>query len=206
MSRQIATVLSWVFHPVWLTPVLAWLIIRANPVLFSGKDQGLILILTAVLTVLMPVLSLLILRGLGMIDSLELDDRKQRTIPMIAIATFYLWAYFGLLKPGLPTLISSPSILADMLLGGSIVVGLTFAVNSVLKVSLHTAGVGAAIGVLWNVLPMSSGSLLVPFLVAILIAGLVGTARLALGKHTLSEIMLGYFVGFVGQFAAYQVL
>ena len=76
--------------------------------------------------------------------------------------------------------------------------------NSFLKISMHTMGVGGL--VMFALILCILGSkahrtLRCPLAIAILIAGLVWTARLSVSDHTNRELGLGFVVGMVCQVA-----
>lgn len=179
------------------------IIIFTNQVRFAKVPNLLILVL-ALLTIGFPLISILIMKGLDLIESLEMKDNKERFIPLIAVATFLLWTYF-MFKPGTNTITSSDPLLANMILGCVISIFIVFPLNSVHKISLHTVGMGGLIGMIFNILPQTDFQMIGILIVAILSAGLVGSARLYLKAHTNREIYGGYLIGFFGQFFAYNV-
>lgn len=179
------------------------IIIFTNQVRFAKVPNLLILVL-ALLTIGFPLISILIMKGLDLIESLEMKDNKERFIPLIAVDTFLLWTYF-MFKPGTNTITSSDPLLANMILGCVISIFIVFPLNSVHKISLHTVGMGGLIGMIFNILPQTDFQMIGILIVAILSAGLVGSARLYLKAHTNREIYGGYLIGFFGQFFAYNV-
>jgi membrane-associated phospholipid phosphatase len=70
------------------------------------------------------------------------------------------------------------------------------------KISVHSAGVWGIIGIL---LPLNKaseeGTLLIPTMVAIVVAGLVMSSRLQLNAHVPREVLAGAVVGFAVGFA-----
>lgn len=179
------------------------IIIYANPVRFA-KVPSLIMLVLAILTIGFPLFSVLLMKWLGFIDSFEMKDKKERFIPMIAIATFLLWTYF-MFRPGTNTLTSSDSLLGNMLLGCVAAIFIAFPFYSVLKVSFHTIGMGGVIGMLFNMMPYTDFNVMGILIAAILVAGLVGAARLYLNAHSEREVFYGYAIGFFGQFFAYNM-
>ena len=75
----------------------------------------------------------------------------------------------------------------------SILVGLL--INLVYKISLHTLGWGALAATLISISLRMGFALLLPIVVSVIIAGLVGYARLKQNAHKQAEIYLGYFAG-----------
>lgn len=140
-----------------------------------------------------------------------MEDRQDRIGPLIVTGVFYIWAFRNM--------ISNPDIpqpLTIFTLGTCIVLGLCFMINLFSKISLHTAGAGGMIVVailIWKYFApygFAAGSWVIhPSVIIasiIMIAGLVGSARLFLKAHNPSEITGGYFIGLAGQLIAFFIL
>ncbi len=81
-----------------------------------------------------------------------------------------------------------------------------FMVNIFVKVSMHTTAAGGMLGLVIVLMIISPVNMAVPLFIALLIAGLVGTARLLLGAHKRGDVWLGYLIGIIVQVAAYFYL
>jgi membrane-associated phospholipid phosphatase len=66
----------------------------------------------------------------------------------------------------------------------------------VLKISMHTTGSGGMIAMMLILTPYTEYNALWFIVAAILIAGCVGAARLALKAHSEREVYYGYLSGF----------
>ena len=69
------------------------------------------------------------------------------------------------------------------------------------RISLHTIGMGGLLGFFTEMMITQAfdKSIMIPvFMLTVIIAGLVGSARLYLEAHTPAQIYAGYAVGFVG--------
>jgi hypothetical protein len=151
-------------------------------------------------TIFFPLIATILLRRLGFIKSMHMEDPKDRIIPLIATMTFYFWAYQVFKN------FDAPFLLRVLLLGSFWGVIAVFMVNIFFKVSMHTAGIGGAVGILLLMLLLTGPQTMIPFIVILLIAGFVGVARMVLNAHIALEIWLGYFLGIVSQLAAYLFL
>lgn len=183
--------------------IMGIIIIFTNEIRFAKVPNLLILVL-AMLTIGFPLISVLLMKWLDLIESLEMKDSKERFIPMIAVTTFLLWTYF-MFRPGTNTITSSDPLLANMILGCVVSLFIVFPLNSIQKISLHTVGMGGLMGMIFNIMPHTDFQMLGLLIVAIFFSGLVGSARLYLGAHTQKEVFGGYLIGFFGQFFAYNV-
>jgi hypothetical protein len=208
MPRFLSIAISLVFHPLLFPSYGTLLIVLSNPHLFAQyneRQQGGWLIGVFALTFLFPVIWLAMMKQLGMISSFSLESKKERIIPYIAIATFYLWTY-RMFKPSSSNFIFSNQLISTMMLGATITVFIGFFVNIFRKVSIHAMGAGNFLGLLMVSINMSPYDLRIALIGAIILAGIIGTARLSLGAHTPREVFWGYFIGFVGPFISFSLL
>lgn len=203
--REISKILSYIFHPLLFPTYGTLLIITTNPNMFGyfgQKVHGLWLLTVFFLTFLFPVIWLLMMRGLQMIDNFELPDAKDRIVPFIATATFYLWTTW-MFKPS-PNMKLPPNQLVFLMMAGAcMAIFLGFIINVFSKISLHSIAAGSMLGLMLPLVRISTLDLRLMLVAVILIAGVVGSARLLLNAHQPREVYLGYFVGFTGQFIGF---
>lgn len=205
--KILAKIISILFHPVFVPVYLSFIIVEFNPNKFPslfGKHYVVVMSMIVILMVGFPLVTLLIMRGLGMVSSFKLSNVKERFIPMIAIATFYLWT-FMMFKPNSNTIYDVGSLMSNMILGSIIAIFLAFFFNSFYKISLHSIGAGAMVGLIMNIMPNATYDMTIIFILSIIVAGAVATARLYLKEHTNKEVYMGLLVGYFAQFMAYQV-
>ncbi|MFN8310663.1 MAG: hypothetical protein U0T73_11940 [Chitinophagales bacterium] len=208
MTERFAKIISYIFHPLFGCTYAGIFLVLANPHLFafsSRNDRILWIAMVFLLTCIFPIFWVFLMKQLELIDSLKLEDRKQRIIPYVATATFYLWA-FMLFKPTAHPNIFSNSYMSHMLLGAALAVFIGFFVNIFSKISLHTMAAGSFMALLLLMLGLSDYDLKLLFMAVILLSGLIGTARLILNAHSQGEVMWGYAAGFTGQFVAFVVI
>jgi len=208
MSRFIANFISYIFHPLLFPTFGTAAIIFSNPHLFGNfdfKQQSLWVILVFVLTFVFPAVWLIMMRKLQMIDSLKLETTKERIIPYIATATFYLWTY-RMFHPTNSNTMFANELISSMMLGAALAIFVGFFINIFQKISLHAIGVGCFFGLALVLLRFSDYNLTLLLIASVLIGGMVGSARLILKAHEPKDIFMGYFVGFGGQFLAFNVI
>jgi hypothetical protein len=206
MMRLFSKIISLIFHPLLFPTYGTIYIVFFAPHYFahlSLKSYQLSVILIFILTFIFPVVSLLILKQLEFIPSLSLEEKKDRTIPFIAIATFYIWTFFYY-KPSYQLPFSN-YLIASMMLGAVIGVFVAFFINIFRKISLHALGAGSFLGFLLATMKYSVYDTSFIFPIFLAIAGLIGTARLHLKVHDLREVAIGYAVGFLAQFLAFNI-
>ena len=197
--RVIANIISYVFHPLFFPVYIAYFIYTVRAYEFAGLDprrKMLTLLLIAISCTLMPLVSVLLLRALNFIDSIYLKTQKDRIIPYIISLTFYfaVWIYFK--KNHFET------DLVRMALGifNASVAG--FLLNIVMKVSMHAIAVGVMTTFVSILTFTETVNLSLYLSVALLISGLVCTARLIVSDHRPKEIYIGFIAGVLSQLAA----
>ena len=152
--------------------------------------QLLILILVFITTFVLPVLFTLFLVRKKIVTSLELEKKEERKHPYIATSLFYFFAFTLLRWLGVPPLFSV------IILGAALIIITGFFINLKWKISVHTMGIGGVLGLTWSLSEILYIPVTIPFIVLILLAGVIGTARLMRDAHTQLQIYTGLFVGF----------
>lgn len=148
-----------------------------------------------VTTVLMPCLSFFILKRNRFVSSYSMPHRKERFVPYATTLIYYFGLYY-LLKAG-----NFPDILLSACFGIIVVMSIVIFVNSLIKISAHAVGIAGVIAMYAVMVKQDWIKGNDDFLaLLIVIAGLIGTARLSLNAHRNSEVYLGILVGFAGQF------
>ncbi|MBS1589940.1 MAG: hypothetical protein JST52_10040 [Bacteroidetes bacterium] len=201
--RFFANVFSYVFHPVFMPVAMFVLLYYLSPASFAGHTPekfSLDVIQFLLNTVLFPVLVVVLLKALGFIESIKLHDTRDRIIPLIGTMIFYFWMNQVVKNLNYPLVVH---VLTLGCFWGLIGV---FMINIFFKISMHTAAAGGMLGIMMVLMLISKVNMLLPFFIAVVIAGLIGTARLILSAHRPPEIWLGYIVGFLAQMAAYWYL
>ena len=124
---------------------------------------------------------------------------------------FYIFQYYNFHR--LPDM---PVVFKSAFLGVTIALFVAFFINLFSKISIHAVGMGALVGLvlvtmlLFNYSSIRIGSwlfsLYVLLFLMIILAGLVGSARVILEDHIPSDLYGGYIVGFATQLIALQLL
>jgi len=221
MLKSLAQVLSFIFHPLLIVTYMLVLLLLINPYLFGvnsiGDKQSKLLILQVFLsTFFIPAFAVAMLRFTGMIKSMEMKTRQERIGPYIITGMFYIWMFRNFLGSD-----QVPTAFSSFLLGASIGLFIAFFINIFSKISAHAVGMGGLVGMvvitmllfsyetftihstIIGIVEMSMNGILV---FVIVMAGMVGSARLLLGAHEPLDLYGGYLVGFASQFIALRFL
>lgn len=204
--RIIATIISFVFHPVFMPTVLFAILFFLAPSSFAGmreKEFLIWLIRIGYTTMLIPLILVLLLKGLGFLQSIYMHDPKDRIIPLIGTMMMYFWIYHVANSISTANDIQAPFILKVMLLGNFWGIILLFILNIFFKISMHTSAAGGFLGVMIVLLLTNPVNMMLPLFVSLIVCGIIGTARLLLGAHKPGEVWAGYVLGIISQVAAY---
>lgn len=179
-------------HPLLMCTYFFLLLMYGLPViLLPARPSWWIILLIFITTFALPVANFLFLKFTGSVADLTLPQRRERLLPFGFISAVYVFVTVMFYwKFPIPNLIKLLVIVTALVVMATVV---TF----FYKVSVHSLSIWGAIGML---LPLNRVSeenlLLVPTAIAILLAGLVMTSRLALNAHTPREVMMGSVLGF----------
>lgn len=194
-----AKVISYVFHPL-IMPILGLLIIfnTDSYINYAVPDElkQAVLVLVGTSTFILPLLIAVLLLNRKMINSLEMETQQERIIPYSFAIAFYIFTLYMLKQAPIPPLIFK------FIIGATLSIITAFIVNIKWKISAHMIGIGGLFGVLLCV-SLLIGIYITPYLIiALLIAGLVGSSRLILKAHSPSQIYVGFAVGVICQVVA----
>lgn len=204
LLRWLASLLSYLFHPVFIPVYLVYFFLFIEPFLFVGiipQQKVLTLIQSFLMYTFFPLVSILLLKALKFIPSIKLKERRDRIIPFIICNIWYFWIWY--VWRNLPQVSPEMVIFAmGVFLASSI--GLLF--NIYMKISMHGIALGTAVSFLCMVALQYGLGWGGYIAIALLITGLVGTARLLLSDHTAQEVYWGLAVGVMGICIAALVL
>ncbi len=219
MLRSLARLVSILFHPLLILTYMLVLLLLINPYSFGVNqigEQSTLILLVFLSTFMIPAFSVLMMKFLGMVDSLELKSNQERIGPYIITGIFYLWIFINFKNNS-----RIPLAFTSFVLGSTIALFLAFFINIFSKISAHTVGMGGLTGMiaiimllfnydsftvelpLLGILQLSMNSV---FMAVIVMAGSVGTARLLLKAHEPKDLYGGFLVGFSAQFIALQFI
>lgn len=198
--RGIAIFFSWIFHPLFIGLYMCLYIVYLQPDYFLGvSDKGKMqtVLIYVANSIFFPLVSVLLCKALGFIQSVYLDNRKDRILVYTISMIFFFWTFYVFNnKEGVPL------ILAKMALGVFLAVVAAFLSNIYFKISMHATAVGGLVGFFTVLLYTSPAIISIPFAAAILIAGITCTSRLLVSDHSMADIVLGFIAGFVSMWVA----
>lgn len=200
--RGVAVFFSWLFHPLLLLLWVVLYLLYYNDVVFLGADayERTVTFLRIFSTsVFLPLVTVLLLKGLNFIQSIQLHTQKERIIPYIACITFFFWSYYVSKK------LEDPPELRAFLLGSFISVCAALVMNNYFKVSMHGLGAGALAAFFVLLLFNNKIDDGLSLLIAFTTAGIICTSRFIAGKHHPFEIYFGFVSGFIIQLVCWVI-
>lgn len=158
----------------------------------NNEQATYIILRLSIVTLLLPALSISILKFTGYIGSVHLEERSERLMPYLFTSLYYgvlIYIFYqGMSFRPFLILMSSMGVL--------ILVLALF--NLKIKVSAHTASITGVLGFLWGIkMNDPELSMLYPVVIVIMTIGIVMSARLKLDAHRPFEIYLGAILGFI---------
>ncbi len=212
-----ANVISYLTHPLFMSGYFVLLIMMVHPMFldFGNIASTIVLISFLASTILFPLIAILMMKGLNLIESIHMEEKKERVGPLLITSLFYVWSFLNFKKYG-----AVPEYFTFFTLGATIALFASFFITLFDKISLHTVAFSALITgfviIKWEykfyefILPLFSKSYLIntDIFIAVLIflLGVIGTSRLYLQAHNTKQIYMGCAVGFLSMVVASLVL
>ena len=192
---RVARITSIVFTP-FSIPFLAFLVLflfsylRIMPILYKGIVLGIVYCFT----ILTPTITIFLFRKINGFARQELSERKKRYVPILLTIISYVFCLLMMRK------LNIPWYMTGLIFVSLVISIICILVNLKWKLSEHMAGMGGIIGGLVSFSALFSYNPVVWLCLFILIAGILGSARIVLGHHTLGEVLSGFVVGLVCSF------
>ncbi len=186
-------IISWILSPVLIPTYAIFTALWVTP--FATLPPGLrwnVVFMTWIITCILPVVAIIILYRMGLITHPGLNNQKERYIPYIITAVCYIGAAWYMFR------IHAPHWMYLFMVGGAVAATLSCIINIKWKISAHLAAMGGYMAMLFRIMtdsvniydiwPMISA--------AIILTGILGSARIYLKCHTFWQVIAGAANGF----------
>ena len=189
--RRSARVISALFTP-FTIPFVAFLLLffvsylRIMPLGYKLIVLGVIYLCT----IMMPTLGIYLFQRINKLSPQEMAQRKRRFVPFLLTIFSYLLCFFVMERLHLLWYMRGIIVAALLMMIICVVANLRW------KLSEHAAGTGAVLGGLVAFSALFGYNPVWWLCLVILVAGVVGTARIILGHHTVGEVLGGFAVGY----------
>ena len=189
---RVAKVISAIFTP-FSIPFLTFLVLFLFSYLsiMPIKYKLIVLGIVYCFTILMPTITIFLFRKINGFALHELSERKKRYVPILLTIISYVFCLMMMHK------LKNPWFMTGIILTSLVVLIICIIVNLKWKLSEHMAGIGGVVGGLISFSAIFGYNPIWWLCFFILVAGVLGTARIILGHHSLGEVLYGFAVGFV---------
>jgi len=190
--KKLAPIVSYVFHPL-VMPSLGLLIILNSGTYLALLDPAAkraLVFVMALGTLVFPLMMLPIIHYRSLLRSEQSGSRGEQLVPQAIILVLYMITYVYFKR--LPV----SKVIHAYALSVTITMLLLVIINLKVKVSTHLAALGGISGLIIALIFLYQTPLQGFLLLSFLAAGLLGSARLAMGDHW-RDLMSGFLLGFL---------
>jgi hypothetical protein len=195
-----AKTISYLFHPVFIPVYVLIFLMSEQSHLFTGLTAGkkvFTIIQFGVMYVFFPIVTALLLKALGFIQSIYMKTQRDRIIPYVICMIYYFWLWYVLKNQS-----GYPDELIQFALSIFIVSVLGLMSNAYMKVSMHAMAMGAMTAFIMLLTLDGIFNSGIYISAALFVTGLVCTARLMVSDHTNKEIYTGLLIGIISMLFA----
>lgn len=194
--KSMAHIISTIFQPL-LMPIFSVLLLFVYThfrVIYADHFWK-IIFPVVLFSFIIPSILIYLMFRLRLISDLSLKVRHERFLPYGVTLFSYGFLIFYYYKMGMP------SWLIMMMMASIIIMILAIIITLRWKISAHMFGIGGLVGGVMGVSYfVENSNPYYLFISLFLIAGLVGTSRLILRRHTPSQVYAGFVLGFAVSF------
>ncbi|WP_311560774.1 hypothetical protein [Prevotella bivia] len=190
-----ARIISMLLTPFYLSVVGVLAIFSFSYLsMFPWQAKLSLVLLTYAFTVLIPSILIHLYRQYHGLTLFQLGHREKRMIPyVISILCYSLCLY-------VMDWLHLPHLLTAILTAALVIQILCAIINVWWKISTHTAAIGGVTGSLIGFSFLFSFNPMWWLCLVILLSGLVGSSRIILRQHSLSQVSMGYFLGIASSY------
>ncbi len=190
-------VISYLFHPV-LMPLIGLFLILNSEAYIAVMDirvARILYLIVGIFTLLLPLVLFFLFLYTGYVQTIQINERRQRIIPYFISFIMYYIAYYLVKKLAVSSFISAFLFASAMSL--LIIVIITY----FWKISTHMVGVGGLTGLVLSLSTVFNADTMYFLVIILLVSGLLASARLSLNAHRPGEVCAGFALGLVTVFA-----
>ncbi|MBR3518929.1 MAG: phosphatase PAP2 family protein [Paludibacteraceae bacterium] len=188
--KNIAKAISFIFFPLLMPVYGTFMLFNMKlftyyPIQYVDTAKKTIYIFGIIL----PCLSFIILKLFKAISDVRVPRKEERLIPYICIACCYLYCAYLLYRNAMPMWV------INLVLCVSFVIFVESIISQFWRISGHATSMGLMAGAIIVTGYCTYTNVCVTLCVFVFIAGIVGSARLYLKRHTDAQLIAGFFFG-----------
>ena len=192
--KKVLPLFSYLFHPLFISIYAVLLFFYFGESYFEYQQIYLVLIQIVIVTIFIPLTFYYLLLSYGKVDSIMLDKKSQRKIPLLIHAVLL----YVLITKSIT--VDNLNELHYFFLGSliSTIVALLLIYVGV-KASLHLIGTTALTVFVIGISLHFQVRMLLIIVILLLLNGVVASSRLIMKAHTNNELFIGSLVGIIPQ-------
>jgi hypothetical protein len=193
MNRTVSLAVSTVFHPVFVNLMGLLLLIFLSPYLSLGLTPNAQLFYVLFIFISAGIIPMLVVLGMklfGKVQSILLNVQDERNIPYLVTASLYLFDFYLLAR------LHAPAMIRAYVLACACIVVAVVIINHFYKISIHGASLGALTAIVITGAKLSAMDIRYALIAVLVVSGLTLSARLFLYAHTISQVLMGWLLGF----------
>ncbi len=190
--EKISKAISYIYHPL-IIPSLGILVLFNSGTYLSYLPADVkkwILLMVFLCTYVVPLAFIPFFLYHRLMMNIEMGLQRERTLPLILSLVLYGFCYIIVRRISIPHLYHTFMLSTLLTILASALITLRY------KISLHMVGAGGLVALIGFLAFYLKVNLQFYLGIAVLLAGLTGTARLVIKAHTPEEIYLGFLTGF----------
>lgn len=193
METKIAKIISVLFQPLLIPTYTLLVLFSLNSyisMMVPAQAKHLLMWIVFLSTFVFPIIFIFILYKRGLIKTLNMDDKEERVFPLMVTGVFYFLMYYIVWQSKLDHIYNL------LFLGSALLIFIALIISFYWKISMHMIGVGGMMGALIGINLTAYVDLAFYVILAALVCGMTGFARLKLNAHTPAQVYAGFFAGF----------
>ncbi len=187
-AKTLSTIFSPFYTPIW---VLLGLFLFSYLKMLPFSYKLFILSMVYIFTILIPRACISMFKHINRQTNIQLSSREHRHLPYILTLISYTVCFI------LMTRFNVPMFFKGIVMAALVAQIICVMVNAWWKISTHMVGIGGLTGALLAFSSLFYFNPVIPACVLIIIAGALGTSRIILRQHSVSQVAVGFFVGLV---------
>ncbi len=193
MEDKFAKTISILFHPILMPSWFTLILFSSNTyisLLIPLQLKYVLFSMIFITTAMFPLLFVLMMVKRKIVSDIYLRKREDRIYPFAITALFYFLSYYLIRQ--LPLY----DVFSLFLLGSTFLVFFSFLITFFWKISVHLMGIGGLLGGLTGLVIRLNLDFTAMIIYGLLIAGLLGFARLQLNAHKPLQVYTGFLLAF----------
>jgi len=196
MEDKLARIISFLLHPLLIPSYFLIILYQLSGFIYPLLSLHYKLVFLGFVftsTFLVPSALALVLKKLKVIETLTMEKRNERMIPLFLVAVMYFVTFLMMQRISM----QGYRIFAFFMLGSTILILLALSLNYFTKVSLHLMAWGGLTGALIGISMLFRIDLYFWLFLVISLSGTAAYARLRLKAHRPYQVYTGYLLGMV---------